>query len=102
MSETKLIITPAEAESLLIDGADYVHNYLNPRGGVFIGCDYQRADAIAAFEEAVGIEIAGPGCKSMKHPIAVWKTENDVSFFEADMAKVERFEADRASLSEAR
>lgn len=99
--ETKLIITPAEAEALLIDGAEQIHNYLNPRGGLFMGCDYERADAVKAFEKAIGIEIAGPGCKAMKHPIAVWKTENDVSFFEADMAKVEAFEAARASGKEA-
>lgn len=97
MSDKKMVITAAEAESLLIDGAEYVHNYLNPRGGMLLGCDYERADAIAAFEKAIGIEIAGPGCKAMKHPLAVWKTETDVSFFEADMAKVEAFEAARAT-----
>lgn len=94
-SDDKLIITAAEAESLLHDHA-YVHNFL-PAGLLMLGCDYERADAIAAFKAARQIEIGGDGCKAMKHPLAVFDAKGKLSFFEADMAKVEAFEAARAS-----
>lgn len=92
-----LIITAAEAEALLIDGAEYIHNYANPAGGLMIGVDYERDDAIAAFRKAAQIEIGGSGCKSMRHPIVVWDNlPGRYTFFEADMAKVEALEAARA------
>lgn len=98
MMDDKLIITPAEAEALLIDGAETVHNYANPAAGFMIGVDYERAHAIQAFDAAHQIEIGGPGCKASKHPIVVWDKPNRYSFFEADMAKVDAFEASRAAL----
>lgn len=91
MSEDKVILTPDEAISLLHDG-EYIHNYANPRGGMFIGCDYDRKDAIEAIRAAYQIEIGGPECKRMRHPLAVWSSENRVTFFEADMGKVDAFE----------
>lgn len=95
MSDDKLIITPEEAESLLLDG-EYVHNFVNPGAGMMVGCDYDRADAIQAFKDAKQIEIGGDACKGMKHPIVVWDTDRHMSFFEADMKKVDAFEAKKA------
>jgi hypothetical protein len=94
--EDKVTITPAEAESLLADG-EYVHNYANPAGGLLLGVDYDRADAIAEFAKAIAIEIGGDGCKSMGHPIVVWHSKDRYTFFAADMEKVKKFEADRAA-----
>ncbi len=94
IDEDKVIITPEDAESLLLDG-DTVHNYANPGMNMFIGCNYSKEDAIKAFKSALAIEIAGPHCKSMKHPLAVWSDKHHVTFFEADMAKVEAFERSR-------
>lgn len=89
----KLLLTPAEAESLLADG-EYIHNYMGG-GMMMIGCDYSREEAIAAFAAAKSIEIGGPSCKSFRHPLAVFDANDRLSFFEADMAKVEAFEAAR-------
>lgn len=94
-ADDKMIITPAEAESLLADGK-YVHNYANPAAGMMIGVDYERADAIDAFKKAHSIEIGGDGCKSMKHPIVVWDSPKHYTFFAADMDKVAAFEAARS------
>lgn len=91
----RLLITADEAEALLADG-EYVHNYSNPAAGMFVGCDYSREDAITAFRSASEIEIAGPNCKAMKHPIAVFEPSGRLTFFAADMAKVEAFEAAKA------
>ena len=98
MSDARIILTPDEAISLLLEG-DYIHNYANPRGGLFLGVDYDREDAIEAFRKAKQIEIGGPGCKSMGHPLAVWESDDRVTFFAADMAKVEAFEASRLAAS---
>ena len=95
MSDAKIILTPDEAISLLADG-EYVHNYANP-GGMLIGCDYGREDAIKAFRSAKQIEIGGDACKAMRHPLAVWETEKRVTFFEADMAKVAALEGAKAT-----
>lgn len=94
-SDAKLTITADEAIGLLVDDAEYVHNYISGRG-IMLGCDFSREGAIEAFRKAHSIEIGGPACKASRHPIAVWDSPNHVSFFEADMAKVEAFEASRA------
>lgn len=90
--DEKMILTPEQAEALLPKGK-YVHNFVNPSGGVMIGCDYDRPDAIKALKDAESIEVAGPGAMAMEHPIAVWDNEGRVSFFAADMAKVEALSA---------
>ena len=94
MSDDKVILTPDEAAALFPDG-DYVHNYANPSGGLFLGIDYDRSDAIAALQRAKQIELGGPGCTAMKHPIVVWENERRCTFFEANMDKVKAFEASR-------
>ncbi len=99
IDEDKLIITADEAISLLPEG-DRIHNYANPAGGMFIGVDYSRDEAIKHFREAHGIEIAGPYCKSMGHPIAVWSSNTRVTFFAADMAKVIAFERSKGIATE--
>lgn len=90
-TDDKVILTPAEAESLLADG-DSIHNFIQA-GPMIVGCDYDRADAIKAFQSTVSIEIGGDGCKRMGHAIVVWDSPKHYSFFAADMEKVEAFEA---------
>lgn len=90
MSDEKVVLTPEQAEALLPEG-EYVHNFANPAGGLMVGCDYDRTDAIKALREAKLIEIAGPGAMRMKHPIAVWANDTRPTFFAADMAKVEAY-----------
>ncbi len=91
MSDEKILLTAEEAISLLPEGP-YVHNYKNPGVGLMIGIDFERDSAEECIRNAVQCEIGGPGCKSMKHALVVWKTERDLSFFETDMAKVEAME----------
>lgn len=88
--EQRHVLTSAEAISLLPAG-DYVHNFAG--GGILIGCDYSREQAIKALNEAAEIEIGGGACRAMRHPLAVWEPSGRVTFFEADMAKLEAFEA---------
>jgi hypothetical protein len=87
----KVILTAEQAEEMLLDGK-YVHNFVNPSTNMLVGCDYERADAIAAFKKALQIELGGEQCMRMKHPLVVWDSKTHCSFFEADMAKVEAFE----------
>lgn len=91
MTDEKILLTADEAISLLPDG-EYVHNYINNVPGLFIGCDYDRADAEKHIRDAIACEISGPGCKGMKHALAVWSSKNNVSFFATDMDKVEAME----------
>jgi hypothetical protein len=93
--EAKLIITPEEAESLLYDGRDEVHNFKSV-GPMLIGCDYSRENALKAFREAIQIEIAGPGARGMNHALAVWSSKTDHSYFEADPEKVDAFDGAKA------
>lgn len=90
-SDDKIILTADEAISLLAPG-DTVHNYAYPVAGIFLGVDYDRSDAEKHIREAIQSEIAGPGCKGMKHALAVWSSKNRVTFFETDMEKVEAME----------
>jgi hypothetical protein len=94
MSE-QIILTPEEAETLLVEG-ETVHNYANPGPGMFVGCDYERADAVKAIHGALQLEIAGEHCKRMKHALAVWTSKTRCTFFETDPAKVEAMEASKA------
>lgn len=92
MSDDKVILTPDQAKDMLADGK-YVHNFANPGAGLMIGCDYDRADAFRALDEAESIELGGPGSMQMKHPIVCHHPEGNFTFFAANMEKVAAFEA---------
>lgn len=91
MSDDRIFLTPEQAETMLPEG-DTVHCYRNPNG-MLIGADWDRADVIKAFATAREIEIGGQGCRAVRHPLVVTQTDNRAMFFEADMDKVEAFEA---------
>lgn len=91
MSAERIIITAEQAISCLLAG-DTVHNFISPHGGMLVGCDYDRAEAVATLEAADSIEIAGPSAKAMKHAIVAHKGYS-FSFFESDMEKIEALEA---------
>jgi hypothetical protein len=97
MSDEKIILTPDEAASLLAD-SQYVHNFIQS-GPMFLGCDFEKDSAIEAFRSAKQIELAGENAKGMKHPLAVFDKDGKLSFFEADMDKVEAFEAARSEVA---
>lgn len=90
--DTPVFLTPEEAESLLL-GGEYVHS-IRQRGFAFIGCDWSRASVIEAFAKALRLEIGGPACQRMGHPIVVTDDHGPV-FFEADMDKVAALEASK-------
>ena len=92
--DDKFVLSADEAISLLNDDVEYVHNYVQ-RGMMFLGCDFERDSAIEAFKAAELIELGGPSCKAMRHPIVVHEKDGRYSFFEADMAKVKALETAR-------
>lgn len=53
----------------------------------------------APFQYEVGETYTMSGCKRMRHPIVVWDSETHFTFFEADMDKVNAFEAARTPVS---
>lgn len=88
----RLMLTAEEAESLLYDDREHVHNFMDA-GPMLIGVDYERAHAIEAFKAAKQIEIAGAGARGMNHAIVVWPGDGErYSFFEADPEKVDAME----------
>lgn len=95
MSDEKIILTPEEAESLLVEG-EQQHNFANPNGGVFIGVDCSRDSAVKMIRAAHALEIAGPICQAMNHALVVWTSESRHLFFETDPVKVEAMEARKA------
>lgn len=96
MTDEKIMLTADEAIGILPDG-EHVHNYVNPSAGMFIGCDYDRADAEKHIRNAIQREIAGPGCQGMKHGLAVWSSKTRVSFFETDMPKLKAMECEKSA-----
>jgi hypothetical protein len=97
MNDEKILLTADEAISLLATG-EHIHNFINNVPDLFIDCDYDRVDAEKHIRDAIACEIAGPGCKSMKHALAVWSSNNNVSFFATDMDKVEAMEHSKVSV----
>ena len=95
-ADDRLIVSPDEAEALLSPGK-YVHNFVQA-GFALIGCDYDRADAIAAFKAAKLIEIGGDQCKRIGHALAVHSPDGTLSFFAADKDAVSAFEASQQSV----
>jgi hypothetical protein len=95
VSDKKIILTPDEAISILVDGP-YIHNYANPAPGMFVGCDYDRDQAIEAIREAVALEIGGPNSQRMGHGLIVWTSETRLLFFATDREKLEALEARKA------
>lgn len=89
--DIQIILTPEQAEALLPEG-DTMHS-MSGGGFVIVGCNHSRENTIKAFRSALQIEIGGPACKSMKHPIVVWDRNDHCVFYQADMEKVEAFEA---------
>ncbi len=94
MIDGKIILTPEEAIGLLPDG-EYIHNYVNPGAGMFIGCDFDRAEAEDHIRKAFALELGGDNCKMMKHALVAWSSERKFSFFATDPAKVEALEASK-------
>jgi len=94
MSDDPIILTPEEAESLLVDG-DTIHNFMQA-SIMLVGCDYDRAEAIAAIKAATSLEIGGDQCKSLNHALVCHEANGRYSFFETDPARVEAMEAAKA------
>lgn len=95
MTDERLYLTADEAIGLLPDDVTYIHN--TTAGAIMIGIDYTREGAEEALRKAHQIEIGGPGAKAYRHPIVMWDTPTHFTLFEADMAKVDAFEAKRAA-----
>jgi hypothetical protein len=90
VSNTKVILTADQAESLLPPG-EQVHSFVNPPWG-FVGCHNSRKNALRRIREAKLIEIGGERAKRMKHALIVYAREGGYTFFATDMEKVEALE----------
>jgi hypothetical protein len=90
MPETKVILTPDQAESLLPPG-EQVHSFVNPPWG-FVGCQNSRKTALRRIRDAKLIELGGERAKRMKHALVVYAREGGYTIFATDMEKVEALE----------
>jgi hypothetical protein len=90
MSDTKLILTPDQAESLLPVG-ERVHGFVNPPWG-FVECDSSRKDVVRLIREARLLEIGGERAKRMKHALVVHAREGGCKLFATDMERVKAVE----------
>ncbi len=68
--DDRIFLTVQEALDLLDDGEE-VHSFASPAGGMLLGADWSRAEAIAAIENAKTREVAGPAAQGMKHGLAI-------------------------------
>jgi hypothetical protein len=90
MSDTKIILTPDQAESLLPPG-ERVHGFVNPPWG-FVGCDSSRKAVVRLIREARLLEIGGERAKRMKHALVVHPREGGCKLFATDMERVKAVE----------
>lgn len=90
MSEAKIILTPAQAKSLLARRKE-IHTFRSGPG-MLIGADWRKDSIIDAIDKAKIVEVGGEQCKRMGHGLVVW-TGNDPLFVEVDSAKLEKLEA---------
>ena len=90
MSDTKLILTPDQAESLLPAG-ERIHGFVNPPWG-FVECDSSRKDVVRLIREARLLEIGGERAKRMKHALVVHAREGGCKLFATDMERVKAVE----------
>lgn len=94
--DEKIFLTPDEAFALIPDG-EYAHNMVGG-GFMVLGCDISREGTRKAFDEADFIEVGGPTCQAMRHPIVVHEKGGRHSFFEADMGRFyEKFPGEKAA-----
>src|SRR5215467_5458765 len=82
MSDTKLILTPDQAESLLPIG-ERVRGFVNPPWG-FVECDCSRKDVVQLIREARLLEIGGERAKRVKHALVVHAREGGCNLFATD------------------
>jgi hypothetical protein len=87
MSDTNFILTPEQAESLLLPG-ERVHSFVNPPWG-FVGCDSTRKAVIRLIREAKLLEIGGEHAKRMKHALVV-----HASFLQPTWRRLRRWSGD--------
>ena len=90
MSDTKLILTPDQAESLLPIG-ERVRGFVNPPWG-FVECDCSRKDVVQLIREARLLEIGGERAKRVKHALVVHAREGGCKLFATDMERVKAME----------
>ena len=93
MSNTNVILTADEAESLLPPG-EQVHSFVNPPWG-FVGCVSSRKNVLRRIRDAKLIEIGGERARRMKHALVVYAREGGYTYFATDMEKVEALEQRR-------
>lgn len=67
--DDNIYLTPEQAISALADG-EYVHSFVNS-GGLLLGADHSRKQAIETINSASALCIAGQFAKGMKHAIIV-------------------------------
>lgn len=88
-------LTPEEAISLLPDDGEPLRN-LRAGAGRNISTDWNRNDVETALKEATDLHLGGQKSREYGVPLCIIDRAGRKSFFEADMAKVERFEREVA------
>jgi hypothetical protein len=73
-------LTFGEAVKLLPEG-DSIHTFRNPRGGMILGADWDRASLLEAMRESSHIQVTGAMAQSMGHGLAI--NADGVLFIEA-------------------
>lgn len=89
MSDEKIILTKAQAKSLLARRKQ-IHTFRSGRG-LLIGADWEKDSLLKEIDNSEMLEIGGEQCKRMGHGLVVW-TGNEPLFVEVDSAKLEKLE----------
>lgn len=87
-------VTKEEAIALLPDGED-IHTILNPPGGMLLGADWSRAEALKELEAATVIKLSGEMARDMGQGLAFLRDlgkGKEWIFVATDKAKLEAFD----------
>ena len=75
-------MTKDEAIELVGGKRDYIHCFVNPRGGMLLGADWSWESFEEALDTAQEFGKAGGQAQQMKHPLFIKDKENHYNFFE--------------------
>ena len=95
-----VIITPEQAESLIVEGDD-VHTFVSAAFGL-VGADHSRRGILADIRAAERIDLSGPMARAMGHGICLRRKGQSPLFVRTNDAKMDAFDPPASRSTEAR
>lgn len=96
MSDKEILLTVNQAIEALKEGKT-IHCFISTLN-VLVGADHDREEVLKTIKTSERIQIGGPGCMSLEHPLVVWEGKTPL-FYEAKMEVIERLKSEAKNAS---